>query len=135
MDASSFRKRTAYALGASEDEDLTGANSGPKLMRHTGVGSGLLNRSPKGVSKHMDCESTHTDTAWCSASHMYFVCGQKGSKTMLSLFIRSPETALCSHACEFENGGLTKLTLLDDQGACKPFVLLFVGHGSCKLPC
>ena len=51
MDASSFRKRTAYALGASDDEDLTGANSGSKLMRQTGVGSGLLNRSPKCVSK------------------------------------------------------------------------------------
>ena len=63
MDASLSCKRTAYALGASEDEDLIDANSEPKLTRHTGVGNGLLNRSPKGVSKHMHCESTHTDTA------------------------------------------------------------------------
>ena len=58
-----------------------GDRSVPKLTRRAGVGNGLLNWAPSGISKWIGLESMHTDAAWCSACHMYRVCGRKGTST------------------------------------------------------
>jgi hypothetical protein len=79
--------------------DGCGVRSAPKLTRHTGVGNGLLNGMPYGSSKRMGFDSTHTDTACCSAcTDMYVVCARKGTSTMLCLCLPASSAALCSHS-------------------------------------
>ena len=89
--------------------DGCSVRSAPKLMWLTGVGNGLLNGVPYGSSKRIGFDDTHTYIACRSAcADMYLVCAQKGTSTMLCLWLPASSAALCSQSFASPRGGFTK---------------------------